>query len=351
VRRGAACPANRPSSCLSWRWPSPVPRSVIPLAVLAAAVSWLVARPDASAQRSVHQGSSGQAPSPCSTMPGRQPWRRSPVRVQQAVSTHPVPSSETRLSSPSGVQSPGFVVRDLASGRLVSTGPVSSRLVSARPSGRVRLVRHQAVAVGDRPMRHGNPTTGTGPGSLWAAASSSGSVDGRAGPDAGDAAEATQGRRAVGGGPGSGGGGGRGLTLASWAGQAGVPSARRRRLREGTARGRRARLPDRPGGCRPRDGWGDHPAWWWWRCRPRGRARRGRWACRRGWACGPSAAQAASERSRLAADSALTCDDGWWACQDLNLGPHPYQVSRAHRCADQRFPRSLATVRGEVMRS
>jgi hypothetical protein len=30
---------------------------------------------------------------------------------------------------------------------------------------------------------------------------------------------------------------------------------------------------------------------------------------------------------------------------------HPYQVSRAKRCADQRFPRSLASVRGEGMRS
>src|SRR5215211_2715960 len=39
--------------------------------------------------------------------------------------------------------------------------------------------------------------------------------------------------------------------------------------------------------------------------------------------CGPSAAQAGSERSRLAADSAVTCGNGWWACQDLNLGPHP----------------------------
>jgi len=35
----------------------------------------------------------------------------------------------------------------------------------------------------------------------------------------------------------------------------------------------------------------------------------------------------------------------------LNLGPHPYQVSRAQRCADRGFPRSLATVRGEGMRS
>src|SRR5512132_2804064 len=40
-----------------------------------------------------------------------------------------------------------------------------------------------------------------------------------------------------------------------------------------------------------------------------------------------------------------------WAWLDLNLRPHPYQVSRAKRCADRRFPRSLATVRGEGMRS
>ena len=40
-----------------------------------------------------------------------------------------------------------------------------------------------------------------------------------------------------------------------------------------------------------------------------------------------------------------------WACQDLNLGSHPYQVSRAKRCAERRFPRSLRSVRGEGMRS
>jgi hypothetical protein len=66
-------------------------------------------------------------------------------------------------------------------------------------------------------------------------------------------------------------------------------------------------------------------------------ARKDQWACRRGWACGPSAAQAGSGRSWLAADSAVTCDDGWWACQDLNLGPHPYQQSRAYRYATLRF--------------
>jgi hypothetical protein len=34
----------------------------------------------------------------------------------------------------------------------------------------------------------------------------------------------------------------------------------------------------------------------------------------------------------------------------LNVGPHPYQVSRAQRCAERRFSSSLATGRGEVMR-
>ena len=40
-----------------------------------------------------------------------------------------------------------------------------------------------------------------------------------------------------------------------------------------------------------------------------------------------------------------------WAWLDLNQRPHPYRLSRAQRCADRRFPRSLATVRGEGMRS
>jgi hypothetical protein len=40
----------------------------------------------------------------------------------------------------------------------------------------------------------------------------------------------------------------------------------------------------------------------------------------------------------------------WWAWEDLNLRPHPYQQSRAYRCATLRFCRSRATVRGEVMR-
>jgi hypothetical protein len=40
-----------------------------------------------------------------------------------------------------------------------------------------------------------------------------------------------------------------------------------------------------------------------------------------------------------------------WAWLDLNQRPHPYQVSRAQRCADRHFPRSPLSVRGGGMRS
>jgi hypothetical protein len=36
--------------------------------------------------------------------------------------------------------------------------------------------------------------------------------------------------------------------------------------------------------------------------------------------------QGQRERRRLDGRDALTCWVGWWACQDLNLGPHPYQA-------------------------
>jgi hypothetical protein len=39
----------------------------------------------------------------------------------------------------------------------------------------------------------------------------------------------------------------------------------------------------------------------------------------------------------------------WWACQDLNLGPHPYQLNAGNRCAQGPFRSSRSTVRGEVM--
>ena len=175
------------------------------------------------------------------------------------------------------------------------------RPAGVHPSGVQPSGPHQAVAFGDRPMRQGSPHHGNGPRSLWAAALSSGSGRRPSRPG--------RGRRRRGHAWSA------GLSVAD-PGQAGVRSARRRRRREGTGEAA-AR------GCRPRDGWATTVRGRRRACRPGGRPRRGQGRCRRGWACGPSAAQAGSERARPTAGSALTCDDGWWACQDLNLGPHP----------------------------
>jgi hypothetical protein len=108
----------------------------------------------------------------------------------------------------------------------------------------------------------------------------------------------------------------------------------------GRGAGSGASWPHRPGGCRPRAGWattvgGGRGAG------PSGGPLIGVQA---GMGCGPSAAQAGSGRSRLAADSAVTCGNGWWACQDLNLGPHPYQRSTAKRRAIPHPRRSCRSV-------
>jgi hypothetical protein len=66
---------------------------------------------------------------------------------------------------------------------------------------------------------------------------------------------------------------------------------------------------------------------------------------------GPDVDQERNERRRSQDRDALTCWVGWWACQDLNLGPHPYQQSSAYRYATLRFRRWCPTVGGQVMRS
>jgi hypothetical protein len=142
----------------------------------------------------------------------------------------------------------------------------------------------------------------------------------------------------VGGGPGPAAVPAAACPLSDQAGQAGVRSAVANGGNVGLGAGSGARLPHLPRGCRPRAGRATTVGGGRGPCRPGGRARKGRWACWRGWACGPSAAQAGSGRSRLAAGSAVTCGTGWWACQDLNLGPHPYQQSSTERHADRCFP-------------
>jgi hypothetical protein len=51
------------------------------------------------------------------------------------------------------------------------------------------------------------------------------------------------------------------------------------------------------------------------------------------------------------ADQRFCSSERVWACQDLNLGPHPYQLNAGNRCADRPFPRSRPTVRAQGMRS
>jgi hypothetical protein len=50
-----------------------------------------------------------------------------------------------------------------------------------------------------------------------------------------------------------------------------------------------------------------------------------------------------------ATEMAVSCWVGWWACQDLNLGPHPYQQNAGNRCAKSRSRRLRSTVGAKVM--
>jgi hypothetical protein len=286
VRRGAARPpAKRPTSCLSWRWSSPIPRSVMPLVVLAAELSWFVDRPYGVCPSGIQRSGT----SPCSTMPGRQRWRRPPVRVQPAVSTHPVPSSGARLSgrpvsarpvSRHWVRRPGSGVRPSG----VRSVRCPAGWCPPRPSGRVRLVSHKAVVLG------------TGRGGTAPAPRERAQVPGgcRVVERLGSTAEPARTRatpprsRMVGGGPGP------GRVRAAAVLDAGLPGRPGRRAERpspaaarGTGGGRTARLPHRPRGCRPRDGWVTTVSGCRGACRPRGRAWRGRWGCRRGWGVRP----------------------------------------------------------------
>ena len=189
----------------------------------------------------------------------------STVRCPPTRCRRPGPGSPARpVFSPSGVRSPGVVVRGPAghpsSVQLCGVHPSGVQPVWCRPrrSGRVRLLPHRAVASGTRPVRRGTRHHRNRSRSWWAAAPSSGSVDGRAGLGAGDAAGVA--RWSVGSRwrPGRVGCGGRAYPLRDQAGQAGVRSA------AGWRRGVAA-----PAGWLPLLGWvGDHGAWWWWSLPP-----------------------------------------------------------------------------------
>jgi hypothetical protein len=134
------------------------------------------------------------------------------------------------------------------------------------------------------------------------------------------------GQSGVGGGPGPGWVGRRPRVPAERPGRrAGVRSARGWRRRCGTGGGCGARWPRLPRGCRRDLGW--RPRWVVVGLPPGWAGPEGPMGLLAGRACGPSAAQAGSVRSRLVADSAVTCGNGWWACQDSNLRPHPERES------------------------
>jgi hypothetical protein len=220
-------------------------------------------------------------------MPGCQPWRRSPVCVQHAVSTHPVPSSGSGcpavwcaarlVSSPSAVQPvrcpvtwvrrPGPTVRP-SGVHPSSVRPCGVHLSSVQPLVSAPVRPDASVSSHLRRWRWGPDgcggatcTTGTVEVPV-AAAPSSGSVNGRGLDDRG---RRYRGCALVGGvsaadpaGLGEG-GGGHACPLPDQTGQAGVRSARGWRLRCGHGAGCSARLPHRWRGCRP--GLGARPRW------------------------------------------------------------------------------------------
>jgi hypothetical protein len=306
----------------------PIRGSVRAPGVLAVERSWWLLAQTASARRSVQPVSRGRASSPWSTLPAAKP-RASVAGVQQAVPTHPV--------SASGIRRSGRPVSGhLGSSRASGGRPSAVHPSSVQPSA-VRPVRCPAVWC--RPRRSGRV------GLLHLRRWRWDKVE-----EAGTRATLPKSRRSVGGrwpvadrAAGLGGGrGGRACPLSDQAGQAGVRSARRRRLRGGHGSGLQrevAALAAWLASSRPR-----------WVVVTEPDARVGgpggaRGVPARGWACGPSAAQASSERAQLGAGSAVTCDDGWWAWLDLNLGPHPYQRWTAERCAIQHFRWSCHSVR------
>jgi hypothetical protein len=106
------------------------------------------------------------------------------VRRPGGVSSRPVSG---QLVASSGVR---------PSSGLVSARPGSSRAVSARPSGRVRLVPRPEATLGTRSVQRGSRYDCNGASCMWSAASPDGSVDGRGGLDAGATARVV--RRAAG---------------------------------------------------------------------------------------------------------------------------------------------------------
>jgi hypothetical protein len=238
------------------------------------------------------------------------PAVRCPARP---VPGHLVPSPKVRLS-----------------GRPVSASPASRRLVSARPSCRVRLAPRVSptVGLGDQIGAAGQPSRLDESSSIWAATSPSGSVDGPSRPDARNAAAEAV-RRSV------------GATAAldrcpsrpAW-GEGCRPLA----AAPGDGADRSATLLHLPHGCRL-SRMCDYSLWSSWDLPPGWTAQKGPTSLPARMATRPQRGPAGQERDPLGAAGAVTCGNRGWACQDLNLGPHPYQLNAGNRCAKRRSRR------------
>jgi hypothetical protein len=258
-----------------------------------------------------------------------------------------------------GVHPPGFIVRCPArpvSGHLVSSSRVRR---SGRtgwtpdgwtpdgwtPSVRTRPTRPpQAVALGTRPVRRGTLHHGHGSRSRWAAAPSSSPGVGRGRPGRGRRCRARASVSGVGGGPRPG-----------WVRAAALARcpARQARLALGAPvaggcgrqESRCQREVAAPAAWLPSSGWvGDHGGWWSWRLTRGWMGPEGPMGVPAGMGVRPQRGPGRQPALPGRRGSAVTCGDGWWACQDLNLGPHPYQLNAGNRCAHRRFCRSRVPV-------
>jgi hypothetical protein len=243
----------------------------------------VAARPAGACRRSRQRASSRQAPSPVDTA-RTPPWRRSAVsgvRCPPSGSSSGPQLSSRLGSGPSGVRTPGFVVRVRRSGRLLSTPPASSPLPSKRPVSSPPRCPPGRWPAGRCPAGCGPPPAGplaSVCSHLWrwrwdqaeaagqpvTTATGRGRCGGRtvgwlgrqpSSPGAGGAAELVRWSVGVGGGPGR-------------VGRAGAAGARCAARQAGPAHGAPARggavgqrsrpgaiWPQRPGGCRRGAGW------------------------------------------------------------------------------------------------
>jgi hypothetical protein len=166
--RGQQCaeaPAGRRRSTCSGpsrRWPGPSVAAWCASEPVLLSCPGLLLAQTASARRAFRRHPSGRASSPWSTLPGHQPWCQWTVGVHRGVSTHP--DVVVRGPAVQSVRCPVTWSRP-GSGRLLSTpSSVQPSAVRPRPSGRVRLVPRQVVALAARPVRRATVTTGSGRG-------------------------------------------------------------------------------------------------------------------------------------------------------------------------------------------